>query len=178
MSKNIKKSGNEITYFAIEDELVAMFILSYIPDSSIAQELQRLEYNGISLIVRTVDSNITQEMIAKQFGLFLKTVNVVPTDDIQTHNKEKEAIAENSRAYLATKGSISSLARAISACVRIKLNAYLAMIIQVITVVLGVSIVTLITFYAGLDQISPIGLIIYSLFWIGAAIFTPIIRKP
>lgn len=132
-----KKSGNEITYFAIEDELVAMFILSYIPDSSIAQELQRLEYNGISLIVRTVDSNITQEMIAKQFGLFLKTVNVVPTDDIQTHNKEKEAIAENSRAYLATKGSISSLARAISACVRIKLNAYLAMIIQVITVVLG-----------------------------------------
>lgn len=173
-----KKSGNEITYFAIEDELVAMFILSYTPDKNIASELQRLEYNGINIIVRTADPNITTEMIAKQFGLFLKTVNIIPVEHIKSYNKEKETQSESSRAYLATKGSISSFASAISSCVRIKLNIYLAVIIQAITVVLGVSIITLITFYAGLDQISPIGIIIYSLFWIGASIIAPIIRKP
>lgn len=173
-----KNSGNEITYFAIDNELVAVFILSYTPDKTIAQELQRLEYNGINVVVRTVDQNITKEMVAKQFGLFLKTVNIIPVTNLKEHNKEKTRSLESSRAYLATKGSFSSLARLISASVRIKSNISLSIIIQIIAMVLGVTIITLITFYSGIEQIGPVGLIIYTLFWIFAAIFAPSIRKP
>ena len=51
--------GKSIVYLASGGDLIAMFIVSYNSDKRRALELQRMEENGISLIVRNCDANIT-----------------------------------------------------------------------------------------------------------------------
>ena len=50
--------SKQVIYLAVERQLMAMFILTYEPDRKMALEIQRLEENGIAMIVRTLDPNI------------------------------------------------------------------------------------------------------------------------
>ena len=45
--------SKQVIYLAVERQLMAMFILTYEPDRKMALEIQRLEENGIAMIVRT-----------------------------------------------------------------------------------------------------------------------------
>ena len=171
------KMGNDITYISVSGELIAMFILSYKTDRSIAKELRNLEQNGVSLIVRTVDSNITKEKIAERFGLFHRCISIMPTGLGNIYYEETKNIDEKSRAYLVTRGKLSSFAKAVSGCIKLKSNATITKILQYIAVILGLALVTLISFVSGFEKLGCLEMLIYIGFWTITSLFVSIIRK-
>ena len=171
------KLGNEITYITVGGELIAMFILSYKTTKHIASELRALEDNGVSFIVRTVDANLTREFIAEHFGLFHRCINVVPTSLGNVCSEAMSGTDDRSRAYLMTRGKLSSFARAVSGCIKMKSNVTISKILQMIALGLGLVMITLISFVSGFEKLGCLEMLIYTAFWSLTSIIAAIIRK-
>jgi len=171
------KEGRQKTYFAKGSRAVAMFVTTYSSTLRIAEELQRAEANGINLLVRTSDPNITSEKIAEDFGIFFRSVKVLSTGLGNVCEEVSSQKEDTSRAYLATRGSFLPFLRALSGCVRIKSNISLAVVIELIGVVLGVLVTAAITLWAGVGSLGAIKILLYVLFWSVSAIVAPLIQK-
>lgn len=173
-----KIEGRTVTYLARSGELVAMFVVSYASTLRIAQLLQQAEANGVSLLVQTTDCNVTGEKIADDFGIFFRSVKVLPTGLGNVCIEITSQKEDTSRAYLATRGSFFSLLRAISGCVRLKSNISLAVVIQLIGVILGILLAATLALCAGVGALKGVEVLIFILFWAAASIIAPAIQKP
>ena len=172
-----RKMGNDVMYISVGGDLIAMFILTYKTTKNVANELHELEQNGVSFIVRTVDSNITRESIADRFGLFHRCITVLPTNLGRICSSVTSKTEERSRAYLVTRGKISSFARAVSGCIKMKSNVTISRILQCIAIVLGVGTITLISFVSGFEKLGCMEMLIYIGFWAVTTIIASSIRK-
>ena len=172
-----RKMGNDVMYISVGGDLIAMFILTYKTTKNVANELHELEQNGVSFIVRTVDPNITRESIADRFGLFHRCITVLPTNLGRICSSVTSKTEERSRAYLVTRGKISSFARAVSGCIKMKSNVTISRILQCIAIVLGVGTITLISFVSGFEKLGCMEMLIYIGFWAVTTIIASSIRK-
>lgn len=170
--------GKKIVYLAAGGELVAMFIISYNSDRRRAMELRRMEDNGISLVVRTCDPNITPELLAECFGLDAHSINVLPQRLGEVYTGLTAKPQERTDALMATKGRPTAMMRMLVACVRQRSNITIAVALQNVAVILGFALVAFLTCYSGLQQLSTTALLAYELFWTAAILFVPRMRKP
>ena len=170
--------GRYISYLAQAGELITMFVTTYSPSRDIVTELQRGEQNGLSYLIRTTDCNITAERIADDFGIFHRSIKVLPTGLGNVCKEAQLQQEDTSRAYLGTRGKISSLIRAVSGCLRIKSNISLTIVIQLIAIILGVLLVAALCLYATNAVIGTIEILVYMLFWAIASVVAPAIQKP
>lgn len=171
------KEGRQKTYFAKGGKAVAMFVTTYSSTLRIAEELQRAETNGISLLVRTTDPNITSEKIAEDFGIFFRSVKVLSTGLGNVCDEISAQKEDTSRAYLATRGSFLSFIRAVSGCVRMKSNISLTVFIQLIGLILGVLVTAAIVLCSGVHSLGTLKIAAYMLFWGVAAVVAPLLQK-
>lgn len=172
------KEGRQKTYFAKGSKAVAMFVTTYSSTLRIAEELQRAESNGINILVRTADPNITSEKIAEDFGIFFRSVKVLSTGLGNVCKEISSQKEDSSRAYLATRGSFLPFLRALSGCVRMKGNISLAVVIQLIGLILGVLITAAIVLCSGVHSLGAVKILLYMLFWGVAAVVAPLFQKP
>lgn len=170
--------GRQVTYLAQAGELIAMFVTTYTPDPKIMTELQHGEANGLSYLVRTTDCNITSDLIADDFGIFFRSVKVLPTGLANVCKEAQSQKEETSRAYLGTKGGVASLISGIAGCVQIKRNISLAVIIQLVAIIFGMLLVATLCLYATTAVVGTAEILLYSLFWSLAAVVAPSIQKP
>ena len=169
--------NKQVTYVARAGRLIAMFVTHYIADSLLMPELHRAEANGISILVRTSDCNITGDMISNLYKIFYRSVKVLPTG-LGTVLKESQSVfEETSRAYLITTGKIASLARAVSGSVQIKRNISLSIVLQLVAVVMGILLSSTLSLYAGVGVMGTLEVLIYSMFWGVATLVAPIVHK-
>lgn len=176
--ENYTSKGRQVTYLSRAGRLVAMFVTRYHADPELKSELQRAETNGISFLIRTTDYNITNDLVAELYNLFYRSIKVLPTGLGNVLKEAQSTQEETSRAYLITQGKVSSLSRAVSGCVKIKHNISLAIIIQLISIILGILIAATLSLYAGVSVMGSLEVLIYALFWAVAAIVAPAIQKP
>ena len=171
------KRGFDVTYITVGGDLIAMLILSYKTDRNISRELRSLEQNGVSLIVRTVDSNLTREKVAERFGLFHRSVTILNTTLGQVCQEAIDTPTDRSRAYLVTRGKLSSFAKAISGCIRLKTTATITRLLQYIAIIFGLALVILISFVSGFDKLGILQMLIYIGFWSITSLIVSLIRK-
>lgn len=169
--------GKQVTYVARAGRLIAMFVTHYIADSILMPELHRAEANGISILVHSTDCNITNDLICSLYNIFYRTVKVLPTGLGTVLRECKSTFEETSRAYLITNGKTSAFLKAISGSVQIKRSISLSIVIQLISVILGVLLTATLALYAGVGVVGTLEVLIYSLFWSVAAIVAPLIHK-
>lgn len=170
--------GRQVTYLSRAGRLVAMFVTRYTPDAQLKAEMQRAETNGISFLIRTTDYNVTNDLIAKLYDLFYRSIKVLPTGLGNVLKEAEDTIEETSRSYLITNGKAASLARAVTGCVKIKHNISLSIIIQLIAVIFGLLVASTLSLYAGVQVMGSLEVLIYALFWGAAAVFAPAVQKP
>ena len=155
-----------------------MFVTSYKADAELKSEMQRAETNGISFLIRTTDYNITNDLVAEKYNLFYRSIKVLPTGLGNVLKEAQCTHEESSRSYLITGGKASSLSRAVSGSVKIKQNISLAVVIQLISVILGILLSATLILYAGVGVMGSLEVLIYALFWSFSAIFAPTLQKP
>ena len=170
--------GRQVTYLSRAGRLVAMFVTRYTPDAQLKAEMQRAETNGISFLIRTTDYNVTNDLVAKLYDLFYRSIKVLPTGLGNVLREAEDTVEETSRSYLITNGKAASLARAVTGCVKIKHNISLAIIIQLIAVIFGLLVASTLSLYAGVQVMGSLEVLIYALFWGAAAVFAPAVQKP
>ncbi len=170
--------GSQVTYLSRAGRLVAMIVTRYHADAELKAELQRAEANGISFLIRTNDYNITDELVAKLYNLFYRSIKVLPTGLGNVLKEAQGAVEETSRSYLITQGKAAALARSVSGSVRIKHNISLAIIIQLIAIILGILLAATLSLYAGVGVMGTLEVLIFTIFWGAAAIIAPAIQKP
>ena len=176
--ENYTSKGKQVTYLSRAGRLVAMFVTRYHADPELKTEMQRAETNGISFLIRTTDYNITNDLVASLYNLFYRSIKVLPTGLGSVLKEAQSTNEETSRSYLITHGKVSSLSRAVSGSVRIKHNISLAIVIQLISIVLGILIAATLALYAGVGVMGSVEVLIYCLFWAIAAVVAPAIQKP
>ena len=170
--------GRQVTYLSRAGRLVAMFVTRYTPDAQLKAEMQRAETNGISFLIRTTDYNVTNDLVAKLYDLFYRSIKVLPTGLGNVLREAEDTVEETSRSYLITNGKAASLARAVTGCVKIKHNISLSIIIQLIAVIFGLLVASTLSLYAGVQVMGSLEVLIYALFWGAAAVFAPVVQKP
>ena len=169
--------GRQITYLAQQGELIAMFVTTYTPDKMIAEALRRGEQNGLSYLVRTTDCNIVADRVVEDFGLFYKSVRILPTGLGNVSKEAQSQVEEKSRAYLGTRGSIASMVHGVAGCMKMKSNISLAIVVQLIALVLGLLLVATLCLYATTAVVGTLQILIYSLFWAAAALLSPLVQR-
>ena len=171
------KRGLDVTYITVGGDLIAMFILSYKTDRNISRELRHLEQNGVSIIVRTVDANVTKEKVAERFGLFHRSVSILNSSLGDVCYEEIATTAETSRAYLVTRGKLSSFAKAISGCIKLQTTATITKMMQFIAMAIGLALVILICFVSGFAKLGCLQMLLYIGCWTIITLIVSLLRK-
>lgn len=174
---SVESRSNCITYLANAGQLVAMLVTDYQADKRLAAELKRLEKNGVTILIRTADPNVSQLKVARDFGVFIRSIKILPTTLGNICKDEMSKREDSSRAFISTEGKLHSLARAISGCIKIKNNIMIALVIQVIAVALGVLIAAVVSVFSGLNGLHGLDLLFYVVFWAAASIIAPLLQK-
>ncbi|MFI3325928.1 MAG: hypothetical protein R3Y35_07115 [Clostridia bacterium] len=164
--------GKKVVFVAIEDKLRAMIILTYKTDSRKKSEVQNLEKNGISLLIRSTDPNITENMICDIFEISQSSVNIVAGDLGQDYS---EMVDKDNKefAFVATKGRAESMMSIVSSCIKHKRTVSLIVAIQIVGIILGLVLVTMLAINKEFSLLSSMNLFIYQLFWTLAALIIP-----
>lgn len=173
-----RKQGNFITYIAVAGQAVAVMALSYTAAPVTREQIRNAERSGLALVVSTTDANITDDLIAKRYGLFHRSVKVTAPGYSNVIEEATTRVEEASRSYVATRGKIGSLARAIGGCIGIKANISLGIAIEIFGMILGILLCATLALYASVARLSVIELIIYIGFWVLATVISELIRRP
>ena len=171
------KKDNEIVYISINGDTVLMLMLSYRTDRNIAKRLGEQQKNGVSFIVRTIDPNITKEKISSKFGLLQRCVTILPTGLGTVCNDVMTSVDEHSRAYLVTGGKLTSFAKALSRCIKMKGMFMIANLFQYTEIIFGMLICSMISFVSGFQKLGSVEILAYILFWLVATLITEYLKK-
>ena len=63
------KNGRQLVYLSIAGELSAMFVVSYVADPQVRRVLKSLTDRHITLLIRTCDQNVTEDLVTSVFSL-------------------------------------------------------------------------------------------------------------
>ena len=179
LEQRYRQGGKQFTYLAVGNQLMAMFIMTYQPDRHRATELQRMEQNGISLIVRSNDPNVTAPFLAAVFHLDAHTVRVLPERLGQVYTGLVKDAQKDANILIATRGRPTAFMRLVTACVRMRGNITIAVVMQTVCAILGFVLVAFLCCQpGGTTQVSTLGLLLYELFWSIAIWLVPRFQKP
>lgn len=177
VESNYTTGNRQVLYVAAGGTLCAMFILTYNADRKKKQEIQELEMNGVALLVRTTDVNLTPQFLACLFGIDASTINVIGANTDSTCDALVTGTVGRVDAYVATKGRVESMMNVVSACIDEKKNISFIVAMQNASVVIGFVLVAFLTFVAGVSQLSTFTLCVYELFWLASSVILPKIKN-
>ena len=135
-------SGRKVMYLAIAGKIAAVFVVSYAVDKKLEGYIRTLESNGIQVLVRTNDVNVTEELISKSFGLPQETFKVLSSVAGRLFKRRRDAVCDKLPAAIVHDGTAFSMLRAAAASCNISSQSKLATVLQVIFAALGFVICT------------------------------------
>ena len=162
-------------YIANAGQLTAVIEALYFPDEKIKAELMRLQDNGVSLLIRTVDPVIQTDMIARDFLLHQNSVKIFPNSLGHICKQSLSEKNKRARCYICTRGKFPSFAGAISGCIKIKSNITRSVMVQLFGIITGLLASVLIALFSAEQGIGTINMLLFMIFWTASAIIVPII---
>lgn len=155
--------GRYPLFLAIEGKLAAMFIVSYGVNEKNAERLRAIEKSGLSILVRSDDANITDEMLAAALGVpqsGIKVLSAVSSDILNTYKKEVRSAAKASLMHGEREGSFLECVKSALSLGKAK---HLTGIIQAGACGVGVAIVASLALVSGISTLSCAQLVITQL---------------
>ncbi len=156
----------ELTYFAVGQNLVAMFILEYAPSKSLAPALVScIKNKDIKIFIKTSDSNITIHKISHDFSIDKKFLKILSYKDAQIINEVYDKTEPKSEAFLSTFGSCFSFIKTISICCIAKSNIVLVASLQILQLILNIFLILYLIFCSSVSYLHTLEVTVYSILW-------------
>ncbi len=134
-----KKSTRDAIYLAVSGKLYAMFVVSYAPNAEVEKALRGFEREGVSVLVRTRDFNVTAQRIANMYHIPRSMVSVVSESDIRDLQKMTEYVGR-ARSALIHIGTISSFVGGILACYNLRSALKMTTAIELACMLVGATL--------------------------------------
>lgn len=115
----VKRNGRKILYIAIDSQVAAMFVFNYAEDASLKDSINEMADNGFSLVVRTDDPNVTDELIAARFGIAQKDIKMTLSHGARIFSAYRDSVVDTAPAKVMHDGSARSYFKSIAACGRL-----------------------------------------------------------
>lgn len=171
------RSGRQVVYLAVEGKVAAMFVVGYSADEQTAVYMRELERAGVSILVRTTDSNISEELVEQYFGLprsFIKVISPV-AGLMYKEMSEKQAVNEPCRVL--HNGSVNSFLHSFTSALKLQERRRIINILQYIGVGISVILMAMFSFLSGLSQAGAVQILLFETLWTLVVAFAPKIKK-
>lgn len=178
LEEKFKEAGKNTLYLAIEGKIAAMFIVVYKADETTAHYIRALEKDGVSILFRTSDANITEGFLEREFGLPKNVVKIINPVAGEMFTKIKNEEKEQSEALLIHDGRVVTMLKALHLSFRITQFVNASRTVQAVAAVIGVLLVGSLSLMSAVSQISVWQIILYQLVWGTVLYFLPAIKKP
>lgn len=169
--------SRQVMYVAQDGILCAMFILTYNADRKKREQIRLLEENGVSLLVRSADANLTPQFLSKLFSIDASSLRVIPAYSDPACDRLLQEEGGRVDAYTATKGRADSMMELVSSCIDERKSIGFIVAMQNAAVILGFILVAFLTFVSGVKQITALALLVFEAFWLVASIVLPKLKN-
>lgn len=161
-------------YLAIEGKIAAMFIVSYEANSALSPLIRNVERNGITLLLKTTDANITEEFISLSLRIPQSGTKVLSAVAGEMLDECKNEVKKSSPAHVLHDGTTYSMLKALSAVFSLDKFKSITMIMNSVGSAIGIAFTAVLALSSGLMQAGPLKIIFYQLFW---SVITVILLK-
>lgn len=152
--------GRYPLYLAIDGKAAAVFIVSYDVNNENARLLKAIEKNSISLLVRSDDANVTDEMVSAKLNLPQSGVKVLSAVSGDIYKNYCAGVTSAADALLMHDGKPHSFLSAINAALSLGSVKHILNVFQTCAMGIGIAIVSALAFVSGLSSLNCIHLII------------------
>ncbi|HZK38854.1 MAG TPA: hypothetical protein VFD23_01725, partial [Clostridia bacterium] len=160
-----KHDGRKILYLAIANKIAAIFVVSYKADESLLPYLQTLASNGIQLLVRTCDANITEDLLSDCLELPITNIKVISATAGRLFRRIRGRVKETAPARVLHNGSAFTLLKSIAAASGLNFSICAGQVVQTIGVGLGLAgLITLIALSAT-SGAGALQILLFQAFW-------------
>lgn len=178
LEEKFRESGKNTLYLAIEGKIAAMFIVVYKADETTARYVRALERDGVSILFRTSDANITESFLEHEFGLPKNVVKIINPVAGEMFTEIKNEEKEQSDALIIHDGRVVTMLKALHLAFGVTQYVNASRTVQAVAAVIGILLVASLSFMSAITQISVWQIILYQLVWGTVLYFLPAIKKP
>ena len=142
-------NGRQLVYLSIAGELSAMFVVSYVADPEVQKILTELTKQHVTLLVRTCDQNITEQLIAEVFDLNGFYVEVLNAPAGRSFEALVDGVTESETTGLISDGATKGLILALSMCKRLRKGSLTFIGVQIAAAALAVFLIAYTVLFGG-----------------------------
>lgn len=164
--------GRYPLYLAIDGKAAAVFIVSYDINIENAKLLKTIEKNCISLLVRSDDANITEEMLSAKLSLPQSGVKVLSAVSGDIYKSYRENVTSVGNALLMHDGKAVSYLCAIGTALSLGSVKQILNVFQTCAMGIGLAIVSALAFVSGISSLNCIQLVVVQGFFAALTAFT------
>ncbi len=103
--------GRKVIYLAIANRLAAMLVVSYAPNKKLTSFIRRLGSDGVTILLRNNDANITTDMINETFGVKFDNIRLMSNTAGRIYKKYRTRIREFAKSGIIHDGAAFSFMR-------------------------------------------------------------------
>lgn len=161
--KRYMHDDRKIMYLAIAGKIAAMFVIKYKGDKHIEKCLKTFSKTGITMLIRSNDYNITEEMICDYFDLPLSAVKILSPVSGKIFDKYKKDTLGSSKAEVVHNGTVENFLMSLFESKRLGENIFVGNMISIVYSVLTIAIFAAIAFSSGLIGIGGWQVVLFQL---------------
>ncbi len=162
IDRKILRQGFFPVYVASGNKACALLIVRYDVSLEVSKELRRLTNSGVTLLVKTSDPNITEEMICDYLGLYEDTVKIMTAAGCHIYVNTVAPVT-SMPAPAAFKSNPVALPTILNCAGRIKHSNIILTTAYVLSAVFGVLMFTYASFGGSGSLLSDTTLLLYSI---------------
>lgn len=164
------QEGCEVLYFSVSGVLSAMMLVRLTANNRMKHQLHKLVEENVVLVVKSVDSFMTHQLIAGLYQIPENCIKVVPVAVHEIFDKYTSD-SENISASAITSGSAADTIRLLVSARRIRRSTMAGIILQSVAAIIGFGIAFV---YIGLSAYTSVTVQMFLMFQIAASLVTAI----
>lgn len=133
--------GRKVIYISIANQLAAMLVVSYAPNKKLIPFIRRLGTDGVTILLRNNDSNITTDMINETFGVRFNNIRLISNTSGRLYKKYRTRVREYAKSGIIHDGAVFSFMRSFTMSYTLCGTFKVENLIQLINVIAGIVIV-------------------------------------
>lgn len=169
--KKYRHDGRQVMYLAISGKLAAMFVVSYMINEDIAVRLREIIAAGVTVLIRTTDANITDELVEDIFGLEPNSVKIMSPKASSVYKRYHDRVKGKAPAYILHDGRLNSMLQALSGALAMGGRLSVVTALQKVAAAVNALIVLLLVGFSAFTQIGMWQLLILQAVWSAVSIF-------
>lgn len=152
-------------YLSVSGNLAAIFIIKLKADPKVSEQISELISNGISLIIKSIDSAVTVTRTARLFNIPEDMVKIASYEQKEYCEKITAPAQKSSTSVICTD-TLSSVAKAVSNIKYIHHCSLTSLVLQSTSAVMAVIFAVIFMIIGILNQITPLMLVLYHTMWV------------